>query len=76
MFKRYSLDLFVISVKNLRNLEKVSMCLYNVLHMPYFINVEVFGKFNELTIYYFFVKCSEDFDMKIREEINKVLMKG
>lgn len=76
MFKRYSGDLFVISVKNLRNLEKVSMCLYNVLSLPYFINVDVFGRFDELTIYYVFVKCSEDFDAKIQEEINKALMKG
>lgn len=76
MFKRYSEDLFVISVKNLRNLEKVSMCLYNVLLLPYFINVEVFGKFDELTIYYVFVKCSEDLDAKIQEEINKALLKG
>lgn len=76
MFKRYDVDFFVISVKNLLNLEKVCMCLYKTLQLPYFINVEVFGKFGEITIYYIFVKCSEDLDKKIQEEINKALMKG
>ena len=75
MFKRYSEDLFVISIDNLRALEAASMCLYKVLHLPYYINIEVFGKFGEITIYYVFVKCSEDLDAKIQEEINKALSK-
>lgn len=74
MFKRYSEDLFVISVDNLRALEAASMCLYKVLHLPYFIKIEVFGKFSEIKIYYIFVKCSnEDCDAQIQKEINKVL---
>lgn len=69
-FKRYSGDLFVISIDNLPDLEKASMCLYNVLHLPYFINIEVFGKFEEIKIYYVFVKCcNESYDAKIQEEI-------
>lgn len=72
-FKRYSEDLFVISINSLINLEKVCMCLYKPLQLLYFINVEVFGKFGEITIYYVFVKCSEDLDEKIQEEIRKVL---
>lgn len=75
MLKRYSDDLLVISIDNLPNLEKASMCLYNVLHLPYFINIEVFGKFNEIKIYYVFIKCSEDFDAQIQEEINKAFHK-
>lgn len=74
-FKRYSKDLFVISINSLINLEKVCMRLYKPLQLPYFINVEVFGKFGEITIYYVFVKCSEDLDAKIQEEINKALSK-
>lgn len=75
MFKRYSGDLFVISIDNLFDLEKASMCLYKVLHLPYYIKIEVFGKFNEIKIYYVFVKCSEDFDAQIQEEINKAFHK-
>mgnify|MGYP004507648457 FL=1 len=75
MFTRYSEDLFVVSINNLIDLQKVSMCLYNVLHLPYFINVEAFGKFGEYTVYYVFVKCSEDLDGKIQEEIKKALHK-
>lgn len=76
MFKRYSGDLFVISIDNLPDLEKASMCLYNVLHLPYFINIEVFGRFDEIKIYYVFIKCSdEDYDAKIKEEINKAFHK-
>lgn len=73
MFKRYSEDLFVISIDNLPDLEKASMCLYNVLHLPYFINIKVFGIFDEIKIYYVFIKCSEYFDAKIQEEINKAI---
>lgn len=76
IFNRYSKDLFVFSINSIIDLEKVSACLCNELHLTYFISTEVFGKFGELTIYYVFVKCSEDLDEKIQEEINKVLMKG
>lgn len=75
MFKRYSGDLFVISIDNLPDLEKASMCLYNVLHLPYFINIEVFGRFDEIKIYYVFIKCSEYYDAQIQEEINKAFHK-
>ena len=74
MFKRYDEDLFVISIDNLRALEAASMCLYKVLHLPYYINIEVFGKFGEIKIYYVFVKCSdEDYDAQIEKEINKAI---
>lgn len=74
MFKRYSEDLFVISIDNLRALEAASMCLYKVLHLPYYINIEVFGKFGEIKIYYVFVKCSDkDYDAQIQKEINRAI---
>lgn len=74
MFKRYSEDLFVISVDNFRALEAASMCLYKVLHLPYYINIEVFGKFGEIKIYYIFVKCSDEvYDAQIQKEINKAI---
>lgn len=76
MFKRYSEDLFVIYIDNLPDLEKASMCLCNVLNLPYFIEIEVFGMFGEIRIYYVFVKCcDENYDAKIQEEINKALSK-
>lgn len=76
MFKRYGKDFFLISVNNLLDLESVSRCLYNVLHLPYFIGIEVFGKLDEVTIYYIFVKSSdEDYDAQIQKEINKALHK-
>lgn len=76
MFKRYSEDLFVFSIDNLPDLEKASMCLYKVLHLPYFIEIKVFGMFGEIRIYYVFVKCcNESYDAKIQEEINKALSK-
>lgn len=76
MFKRYSEGLFVISIDNLPDLEKASMCLYKVLHLPYFIEIKVFGMFGEIRIYYVFVKCyDESYDAKIQEEINKALSK-
>lgn len=59
MFGRYDEKYFVVSIKNLGDLERVSFYLCNTLHLPFFINVE---KPEGSVLYYVVIKCPKELD--------------
>lgn len=71
MFERYDEKYFVVYIKNLGNLERVSMYLCNTLHLPYFINVE---KLEEKWQYCVVIKCPKEFDEILQIGLKKCFL--